>query len=338
MAKAGILGAGTFGTALARMLANSGHEVSIWSHSFSSVKDEGGRKRHKNLPDMIIPSSISFHTDISEAVYDKDIVLFAVPSVFVRETASAISPYISSGQIIVDVAKGIECGTLLSMTGVIKDELSKSRRACDGLPALVALSGPTHAEEIACDLPSAIVSASDDIHAAGEVQDIFMNTCMRVYTNADVKGVELCGALKNIMALSSGIIMGLGFGDNARAALITRGMAEIRRLGLKMDCAPETFSGLAGIGDLIVTATSMHSRNNRCGILIGQGRSPEEAVREIGMVVEGINSLAPAKQLMEKYHVSMPITSAVDSVIYGGKAPGDAVWDLMGREKKPEGI
>ena len=201
---------------------------------------------------------------------------------------------------------------------------------------LVALSGPTHAEEVARDLPTTIVSASQDAEAAALVQDIFFNTCMRVYTNDDVLGVELCGALKNIIALASGVSLGLGFGDNTKAALITRGMAEITRLGLAMGCKEQTFAGLAGIGDLIVTATSQHSRNNRCGMLMGQGVPPQEAVKQVGMVVEGINAIPAAVALMKKHGVEMPIIRAVDALVKGEVSPADTVAMLMDRGKKPE--
>ena len=224
---------------------------------------------------MIIPSATRFTKSIEDVCKAKDILLFAVPSVFVRSTTKTAAPFIPNGQIIVDVAKGIELDTLFTMTQVIRDELEKAGKQC----SLVALSGPTHAEEVARDIPTMIVSACDDMEVAQKVQDIFMNSCLRVYTNPDVEGVELCGAIKNVIALAAGIAAGLGYGDNTKAALITRGMAEITRLGKAMGCFEQTFSGLAGIGDLIVTATSEHSRNNRCGRLIGQGVKPTDAVK-----------------------------------------------------------
>lgn len=225
--------------------------------------------------------------------------------------------YIPDSQIIVDVAKGIEADTLYTMSEVIRDEIQK-----DGLHEnlkIVALSGPTHAEEVARDLPTTIVSACTDLDVAEKVQDIFMNTCMRVYTNVDVQGVELCGALKNVIALAAGISKGLGYGDNAKAALITRGMAEISRLGVAMGCMEQTFNGLAGIGDLIVTATSEHSRNNRAGQLIGNGCSPSEAVKRVGMVVEGVNALPAVMQLMQRYDIDMPIVTAVMLLLMKGQ-------------------
>lgn len=330
MKKIGVLGAGTWGMALARMLCNSGHHVTVWSALPQEVEEFSATRRHPNLPGMEIPEAIVFTKNMAEVCTGMDILLFAVPSPFVRSTAKAAAPYIPDGQIIVDVAKGIEAETLLTMTGIIADELKNPS------VKLVALSGPTHAEEVARDLPTTIVSASEDLAAAELVQDVFWGTCMRVYTNEDVLGVELSGALKNIMALASGIALGLGYGDNTKAAIMTRGIAEIARLGAAMGCNSQTFLGLAGIGDLIVTATSVHSRNNRCGMLLGQGVAPQEAVKQVGMVVEGINALPAAMSLAEKYQVEMPIVAAVNAVVAGKLAPAEAVQRLMSREKKSE--
>ncbi len=328
--KIGVLGAGTWGMALARVLSLAGHDVTVWSALPQEIDEFSATRQHPNLPGMVIPQEIAFTKNICEAVQEQDLVLFAVPSPFVRSTARAACPYLPQGQIIVDVAKGIEADTMLTMTGIIESELpGKNAR-------LVALSGPTHAEEVSRDLPTTIVSASADAEAARFVQDVFHGTCMRVYTNDDVLGVELCGAMKNIIALASGISTGLGFGDNTKAALITRGMVEISRLGTAMGCRKETFSGLAGIGDLIVTATSMHSRNNRCGMLLGQGLSPEEAVRQVGMVVEGINALPAAMRLQERYGVEMPIVSAVNAIVTGKVSAAVAVDKLMAGEQKCE--
>ena len=334
MAKIGVLGCGTIGMSLARMLYNSGHDVLVWSAIESEIEECSTTRKHHNLPGMEIPEGIKYTLDISEACRDKDVIMCAIPSVFIRQTIAKARDYIPDGQIIADVGKGIEKDTLFTMSQIISDELSK-----DGAHSnvkVVALSGPTHAEEIALDMPTTIVSACEDMKAAEIVQDVFTNTCMRVYTNADVLGVELCGALKNVIALSCGVAVGIGCGDNAKAALITRGMAEITRLGLKMGCMEQTFSGLAGIGDLIVTATSMHSRNNRCGILIGQGVPVDEAVKEIGQVVEGLNALPAALELAEKYDVEMPIVHALDMIVNGGGDPVDMVERLMSREKKSE--
>ena len=329
MASIGVLGAGTWGVALARMLVNAGHEVTVWSALPAEIDELSRTRRQKNLPDMAIPEKTVFTKQLEEACARKDLILFAVPSVFVRATARAAAPYLGGNRLVADAAKGIEPDTLLTMTEVIRDELRNPA-------ALVALSGPTHAEEVARDLPTTIVSASEDLKAAEAVQDVFMTPRFRVYTNPDVKGVELCGAVKNIIALAAGISAGLGYGDNTKAALITRGMAEITRLGIAMGCREQTFAGLAGIGDLIVTATSRHSRNNRCGELIGRGVPPEEAVRQVGMVVEGVNALPAAVALSRKYGVSMPITMAVSDVVRNGRSPGDAVMELMTRDRKAE--
>ena len=330
MKKIGVLGAGTWGMALARVLCLKGHEVTVWSALEREVDEFSATRRHPNLPGMVIPEAIVFTKNMETVCSGKDMLLFAVPSPFVRTTARNAAPYIPQGQVIVDVAKGIEADTLFTMTQIIADELK------DPTVKLVALSGPTHAEEVARDLPTTIVSACEDQAAAELVQDIFWGTCMRVYTNADVLGVELCGAMKNIIALASGITTGLGFGDNTKAALITRGMVEIARLGTAMGCREQTFGGLAGIGDLIVTATSQHSRNNRCGMLLGQGIPAAEAIKQVGMVVEGINALPAAMRMKEHYGVELPIVEAVDAIVNHGADPMNTVWGLMARDKKPE--
>ena len=332
MTKIGVLGAGTWGMALARMLCISGNQVTVWSALPQEIEELSATRRHRNLPGMTIPEELLFTKEIAEVCKDKDILLFAVPSPFVRATARKAAPYIKDGQIIVDVAKGIEADTLFTMTQIIADELKNPT------VKLVALSGPTHAEEVAKDLPTTIVSACEDMEAAMYVQNVFGNTCMRVYTNDDVLGVELCGAMKNIMALASGVALGLGYGDNTKAALITRGMAEITRLGMAMGCNPQTFYGLAGIGDLIVTATSVHSRNNRCGLLMGQGVSPQDAIKQVGMVVEGINALPAAMKLAAKYQVEMPLATAVNAVVNEGADPKEAVAKLMARDQTTEMI
>ena len=330
MKRIGVLGAGTWGMALARMLQMNGHEVTVWSAVEREIDEFSVTRRHPNLPGMVIPDEITFTKDMAEVCRGKDILLFAVPSVFVRSTARAAAPYVTDGQVIVDVAKGIEPDTLLTMTGIIESEIKNSK-----VP-LVALSGPTHAEEVAKDLPTTIVSACEDAQAAELVQQVFTSHCMRVYTNPDVLGVELCGAMKNVIALASGVATGLGYGDNARAALITRGIAEISRLGMAMGCKEQTFGGLAGMGDLIVTATSQHSRNNRCGMLMGQGVSPEEATKQVGMVVEGLNALPAALHLSKHYGVEMPIVETVDAVVQGQMSVEEAVRQLMTRGQKSE--
>ncbi len=330
MSNIGVLGAGTWGMALARMLYNSGHKVCVWSALPNEVEEFSATRRHPNLPGMVIPDGIAFTGAMEEVCKGRDVLLFAVPSPFVRSTARAAAPYIENDQIIVDVAKGIEADTLMTMTQIIAQEIANPT------VKLVALSGPTHAEEVAKDMPTTIVSACEDQETAERVQNVFWGTCMRVYTNADVLGVELCGAVKNVIALACGIATGLGYGDNARAALITRGVAEISRLGTAMGCDARTFGGLAGMGDLIVTATSQHSRNNRCGMLIGQGVPVEDAIKQVGMVVEGINALPATMRLAQTYQVEMPIVEAAYQVVHGEIQPGAVVQQLMGRGKKPE--
>ena len=332
--KIGILGAGTWGVALARLLERNGHEVTVWSKFPQEVEELSTSRVHPNLPGLAISEAIGFTCDMEEVCRGKDILLFAVPSVFVRSTAALAAPFIPDGQVIVDVAKGIEPDTLLTMTEVIRDEVNRDGQHEN--VKLVALSGPTHAEEVALDMPTSIVSACEDAEVAELVQDVFMDSCMRTYTNGDVLGVELCGALKNIVALAAGISTGLGFGDNAKAMLITRGMAEITRLGLAMGCQEQTFFGLAGIGDLIVTATSPHSRNNRCGMLLGKGMKAEDAIREVGMVVEGVNALPAALQLAERHGVDMPIVQGVNAVVQGLMTPKEMGLALMTRDKTSE--
>ena len=330
--KIGVIGAGTWAMALARLSANKGYDVEVFSVVEKEIEELNKNRIHKNLPDMVIPDSIKFTTDKNSICKDKDILLCGVASIYVRSTMELLKDYIEDGQIIVNVAKGIEADTLYTMSEVIEDVLK------DKNVKVVVLSGPTHAEEVALDLPTTIVSACKDEKTAQYIQDVFMDTCLRVYTNDDVLGVELCGALKNIIALAAGISNGLGNGDNAKAAIITRGMVEMTRLGLAMGAHKDTFAGLAGIGDLIVTATSMHSRNNRCGMLIGQGKDIDEAIKEVGMVVEGINALPAAKKLMEKYNVEMPITNMVYAIVNKQIDPRSAIDALMSRDKKQESI
>lgn len=333
MARVGVLGAGTWGTALARMLALNGHETAMWSPRPRDIDALAKTHYHKHLEGVKIPETILLTKDAREACAEKDLIVFALPSVAIRQTAQTVKPYLRDGQILVSVAKGMEADTLLTMTGIINDVLEEGRQERFHY---AALSGPTHAEEVARDLPSAIVAACREDRVARTVQDVFMNSSMRVYRSSDLLGVELCGALKNVIAIAAGACVGMGFGDNTRAALVTRGMAEIKRLGLKMGCRPETFDGLAGIGDMIVTSTSLHSRNMRAGMLIGQGMEPKKAVESIGMVVEGINALPAALELADRYQVELPITFAVDAVVNGGQDPRRVVLDLMMRDKKAE--
>lgn len=334
MTKVGVLGAGTWGIALARMLAVNGKDVTVWSALPEELKNLRATRRHPNLPGMELPESMHYTADLAELCVNKNLLLFAVPSVFVRSTAKKAAQYIVDGQLIVDVAKGMEEKTLMSMSEVIEDELKNvpGHEHC----RVVALSGPTHAEEVARDLPTLIVAAAKEEQDAKEVQKIFNNQNFRVYTNTDRLGTELGGAIKNVIALSVGIAMGLGYGDNAKAALITRGNAELSRLGMAMGCRAETFAGLSGMGDLIVTCTSMHSRNLHAGMLIGHGMSAEDAKAEVGQVVEGINALPAAKRLEKKYKVEMPIVDVVDAILSGKLAARDAVASLMGRNLKKE--
>ncbi|MER1992688.1 MAG: NAD(P)H-dependent glycerol-3-phosphate dehydrogenase [Eubacteriales bacterium] len=327
-----VAGAGTWGTALGRILALKGQDVCIWSRFREETDRLSETRTHPNLPGAVIPESIRFTTDISEAASGADYLIMVVPSVYTRETAKDFAPYLDEKTILISAAKGIESSTLMTLTEVIGDELKKAGKD----NTAVALSGPTHAEEVARDLPTLIVCACEDLDAARKVQQLFDGTCIRPYVNPDAKGVQICGALKNVEALAVGIARGLGYGDNTCAAMITRGMEEIRRLGLEMGCREKTFFGLAGIGDLIVTATSRHSRNNRAGFLIGQGKTVDEAVREIGMVVEGMNALPAAVALCEKFGMDMPLISAVRAVVYDHAQPSDVVRELMNRSLKME--
>ncbi len=334
MANIGVLGAGTWGTALARMLAVNGHVVTMWSALPQELVELEKTHKHKNLPGCTLPDSIHYTPEIREICQGRDILLFAVPSPYVRSTARACLDYLDPFQVIVDVAKGIEPGTLMTMSQVILSEV-KTKAGLQGV-RVVALSGPTHAEEVSLDLPTAIVASSEDMAAADKAQDIFMNPNFRVYTNSDVIGVELGGAVKNIIALACGMSCGLGYGDNARAALITRGAAEISRLAPVCGGSAGTIAGLAGIGDLIVTCTSIHSRNFRAGVLLGQGKSCEEAVKEVGTVVEGLNALPGVRALEAKYKVEMPIVDMVNAIVNGEVPVRDAVDKLMGRRKTTE--
>ena len=328
MAKITVLGGGTWAIGLTIQLATAGHDVTVWSALESEIEMLSSTHAHVNLPGATIPDSVKYTLDDKEAVTDKDILVMAVASSFTRRTAKRLAPLVKDGQIIVDVAKGIEEGTLKTLSEQINDEIPGAR--------VVALSGPTHAEEVSRYMPTTIVASSPDKEVAKYIQDVFMTDTLRVYTSSDIKGVELGGSLKNVVALAAGITDGLGYGDNAKAALITRGIAEISRLGVKMGCRPETFSGLTGMGDLIVTCASMHSRNRRCGILLGQGKSLEEAQKEVGMVVEGIYSAKAAIELGKKYEVSLPIIEQVNLILFEGKDAGTAVKELMLREKKDE--
>ncbi len=329
MAKIGIIGAGSWGIALSVLLHNNGHTITVWSALPQEIEQLKACHEHKEkLPGVKLAEDILFTADLSNAVKEMDILVLAVPSSFTRETAHRMAGFVENGQIIVNVAKGIEEATLMTLSQVIEDEIPQADVA--------VLSGPSHAEEVGKGIPTTIVVGASSRATAEKIQNIFMSDVFRVYTSPDVLGIELGAALKNVVALAAGIADGLGYGDNTKAALITRGMAEISRLGMAMGGKFETFSGLSGIGDLIVTCASMHSRNRRAGILIGQGKTMEEAMAEVKMVVEGVFSTKAAMALAEKYHVELPIIEQVHEVLFCGKAAADAVKDLMIRDKKIE--
>lgn len=332
MKRIGILGSGTWGTALANLLAtNNENKVTLWSKFEEEIKCIKETHAHKNLPNVHINEAIICTTSLKEAVIEQDVIVIATPSIFVRQTAASIKDYLNDKQIIVTVAKGVEKGTLMTTSEIIHDVLKEK-----DLP-VVALSGPTHAEEVAIGLPTLIVSACEDLKYAKEIQDIFYSSsCLRVYTNQDILGVELCGALKNIIAIAAGMSDGLGYGDNAKAALITRGLREITKIGLAMGADINTFSGLTGIGDIVVTATSVHSRNHKAGYLLGQGYSLDETLEKVGMVVEGLNSLEAAIELEKKYNLQLPIIDTVAAIIEGKTKVKDAVPALFARSKKDE--
>lgn len=329
MAQVGIIGAGSWGTALAWLLHNNGHKITIYSVVSSEIEMLKATHENKDkLPGVKLPDDMIFTNNLEEAIKGKDVLVMAVPSIFVRSTAKSMAPYVVEGQKIIDVAKGIEETTLMTMSQIILDEIP-----CADVSVL---SGPSHAEEVGKGIPTTIVVGSAKKSTAQYLQDIFMSEVFRVYISPDVLGIEIGAALKNVIALAAGTADGLGYGDNTKAALITRGIAEIARLGVAMGGNLQTFTGLTGIGDLIVTCASMHSRNRRAGILIGQGKSYEEAMDEVKMVVEGVYSAKAAKALAEKYNVSMPIIEQINLVLFENKSASDAVRDLMLRDKKIE--
>lgn len=329
MANISVIGAGSWGIALAKLLFKNGHEITVWSILEEEIKMLQVNHEHKTkLPGVILPREMKFTTDLRKAVEDKDLLVLAVPSPFVRSTAKALSPMVRENQIIVNVAKGIEEESLLTMSEVISQEIPTAQ--------VVVLSGPSHAEEVGRGIPTTIVIGAKEKRMAEFIQNIFMSDVFRVYISPDICGIELGAALKNVVALAAGIADGLGYGDNTKAALITRGIAEITRLGIAMGGKAETFSGLSGIGDLIVTCASVHSRNRKAGVLIGQGKSMEEAMEEVKMVVEGVYSAKAAMGLSEKYKVSLPIIEQVNKVLFENKPAAEAVMDLMLRDKKDE--
>lgn len=329
MKKVAVLGAGTWGCALTILLANNGHDVTLWSAMESEINNiTNNRSNIKGLAGAIMPNQVKLTLDLDEATNDKDIIVFAVASPYVRQTAKKVNPYIKNKQIIVNVAKGIEESTLDSMSDIINQEIPQADVA--------VLSGPTHAEEVSRGIPTTIVVGANTLKTAKYIQDTFMSDVFRVYTSPDIIGIEIGSSLKNVIALAAGIADGLGYGDNTKSALMTRGIAEITRLGIKLGGKTETFYGLSGVGDLIVTCSSMHSRNRKAGYLIGQGLTMEEAMEEVNQVVEGVYSAKAAYILSNKYNVEMPIVDQINQVLFRGKSPSDAVTDLLMRDRTKE--
>lgn len=328
MTKVSIIGAGTWALGIAVLLSNNGAEVTMWSALEEELDMLRKTHEHKNLPGVKIPETIILESDLERAISSAEVLVMAVASIYTRRTAARMASFVKKGQIIVDVAKGIEEGTLMTLSEQIQDEIPQANVA--------VLSGPSHAEEVSRGIPTTCVIGASDQKTAEYLQNLFMSEVFRVYTSPDMKGIELGGALKNVIALAAGVADGLGYGDNTKAALITRGMSEIARLGTAMGAHVETLYGLSGIGDLIVTCASMHSRNRRAGILIGQGKTMEEAMEEVKMVVEGVYSAKAAKALADKYYVHMPLVEEVNHVLFEHKPASEAVRDLMLRDKRIE--
>lgn len=329
MYKISLLGAGSWGTALAITLANNGHEVMLWSALKAEIELLQTHREHiERLPGVKLPNNITVTSDLAEACKEQDIIVFSVASPYVRSTAKLAAPYIKAGQIIVNVGKGIEENTLKTLSEVLEEEMPEAD--------IAVLSGPSHAEEVSKGIPTTVVVGAKTKETADFIQDIFMNEVFRVYTSPDIISIELGGALKNVIALAAGVIDGLGFGDNTKAALITRGIVEMTRLGEAMGGNKETLSGLSGIGDLIVTCTSKHSRNRNAGFLLGQGYSMQEAMEEVKQVVEGVYSAKAALALAKKYNISMPIVEKVNEVLFENKSAKEAVAELLKRERNIE--
>lgn len=328
MAKVSIIGGGSWGIAIAVLLHKNGHQITVWSALESEIKMLQENHEHKMLPGVKLAEDTVFTTDDREAVEGQDLLVMAVASAYTRQTAHRLSPLVAPGQKILNVAKGIEEHTVMTLSEIIEQEIPQADVA--------VMSGPSHAEEVGRGIPTTIVVGAKSRKTAEYIQNLFMNEVFRVYISPDVLGMELGGSLKNVVALAAGIADGLGYGDNTKAALITRGIAEIARLGTVMGGKFETFCGLTGIGDLIVTCASMHSRNRRAGILIGQGKTCEEAMAEVKMVVEGVYSAKAAMELAEKYHVQLPIIEQVNHVLFDGKSADAAMKELMLRDKKAE--
>ena len=324
-----ILGGGSWGTALAISLARKGLAVDLWCRNEAQAEEmRETRFNKKYLPNVSLPDKIRILTDLNEAMQDKDIVVLAVTSQSIRSITETIKPIVNEKMIIVNVAKGLEIGSNLRLSQVVKEILPDN--------AFVALYGPSHAEEVSVGMPTGLVAASENMEAALAVQDVFISASLRVYTNHDLIGVEIGGALKNIIALANGIAVGLGYGDNTQAILLTRGLAEITRLGVALGANAATFQGLTGIGDLVVTCNSMHSRNRRCGVALGQGAKLEDVLKNMGMVVEGVNTTKAAVELAEKIGVSMPIAEQMYGVLFGDVDVRTVVERLMLRDKKNE--
>lgn len=329
MANLGVVGAGSWGTALALVLDKNGHQVTLWSSREEKAAElRNFRENADKLPGVKLPETLEITSDLETAVKGKELVVLGVPSLYIRSTAAKMAPYVSDGQVIVNVSKGIEESTLSTMTEAILEEIPNGDVA--------VLSGPSHAEEVSRGIPTTVVAGAKTRKTAEMIQSIFMNEAFRVYTSPDMLGIEIGGSLKNVIALAAGIADGLGFGDNTKAALITRGIAEMSRLGVAMGGYQETFGGLAGMGDLIVTCASRHSRNRKAGYLIGQGYSMKDAMDEVKMVVEGVYSARAALKLAEKYYVRLPIIEQVNAVLFEGKEAKEAVRELMVRDGKTE--
>ena len=328
MSRTAVIGSGTWGSALAMLLSHNGHEVTVWSAFQEEIDGFLATRKHPNLPGADFPESILFTSDLEKAMADKEILVLAVPSVFTRGTAAKMAPFYKEGQIIVSVAKGIEEKTLKIQTEQIEEEIPGSIVTC--------LSGPSHAEEVSRGIPTTCVAGARVRKYAETVQRTFSSPVFRVYVSPDLLGIELGASIKNVIALAAGIADGLGCGDNTKAALITRGIAEITRLGEEMGASAETFAGLSGIGDLIVTCASMHSRNRRAGILIGKGYTAKQAMDEVKQVVEGVYSAKAALALSRAYGVSMPLVEEVNKILFENKTPQEALNDLMHRAFKAE--
>jgi glycerol-3-phosphate dehydrogenase (NAD(P)+) len=329
--KAAVLGAGSWGTALATVLTNNGHDTLLWAKRDSLCHEiNSAHTNRKYLPEAQLPAELRATTSLADALADRDLVIYAVPSGAMAEVVAASKHLIHRAALVAHAVKGFDLDSRERMSQLITRELP------DVEPRLAVISGPSHAEEVIAEMPTTIVVAAYERKTAETVQDALMNSYFRVYTNPDVVGAELGGCLKNIIALGVGMADGLGFGDNAKAALMTRGLAEITRLGMKLGASPLTFAGLSGIGDLIVTCTSRHSRNFRAGRLIGQGLTLQEALEKIGMVVEGVRATQAALTISQERGVEMPITKALYEVLFLGKRPQDAVEELMGRERGHE--